>query len=146
MARKPQRIGSLRESVRIETRASLTSSGDAVEWDDFTALQFDEGEDVEFDELLVGDGRGNFRGGWSMLGTRRCEVRELRGDEVVLASKLEGRALCYVVMRADDITRAINTDCRLVDVETGRVLNVRHAPPPGRDRFVSLLCESGVAV
>lgn len=146
MARAAQRIGSLRDRVRIERRSLIGSAADPIKFDDGAPLAWDDSDPIEADELLDGDGRGNFLGGWSFVGSRRCEMRELRGDEVVIASKLEGREVCYVVMRADDLTRSITTDFRLVDVETGRVLNVRYTPPPGRDRFVSLLCESGAAV
>lgn len=145
MARAAQRIGSLRDRVSIERRAALTGGFESVAWDEGDELQYDDGGAIQWDEEVFGDGRGNTLGDWFALGSRRCEIREVRGDEVVLSAKLQGRAVCLVIMRVDDLTRTIGADCRLVDTASGRVLNVRYAPPPGRDRFLSLLCEAGVA-
>lgn len=108
-------------------------------------------ERVRFERrTTASDGAGNVMGGWERIGpaVNRAQINELRGDETVLAAKLQGHALCVVVIRASELSRSLTTDDRIVQLigATGeRVLNIRHAPQIERGLFRSLICEDGVA-
>lgn len=91
------------------------------------------------------DGAGNRLTEWRHVGDFRAQIRELRGDETVQAAKLQGRGTCLVILRSSTVTRSITTDDRIIDLSCDRSLNVRHAPPPGRSGYITLLCEDGVA-
>lgn len=131
----------LADRVRLERQGLSVET--APTWDD-TEQTWEQPDDWEPD---VGDNAGNVITDWFPVGnTLRCEIRELGGDEVVQAGKLEGRGTCVVIVRSSRVTRSITTDDRLIDLATNRVLNVRHAPPPGRGQYIGITCEYGVAV
>lgn len=93
----------------------------------------------------VDDGAGNELGEFREVATLRAEIRELRGDEAVLAGKLQGRGTCLIIVRTSTLTKLITAEDRLVDLAGDRILNVRYTQPPGRGGYITLLCESGVA-
>lgn len=118
-SRGVQRIGALRDRIRIERR----------------------------DVAAIGDGAGNVLENWFPVtgGRIKAQIQELAGDETVLAAKMQGHAMCLVMVRASSVTRSITPDDRIIDITNNRALNVRQAPPPDRRNYIALLCESGVA-
>lgn len=146
-------MGALTNRVRIERRGDLVTS-DAVEWDEGGDVENDDGGSVDFVEAGPGDGYGNASGDWRRIGpaqSLRCEIRELRlgADEAVISEKLQGVQPCLVMIRNSRFARSIRVEDRIVELLDGggeRVINIRTAPPPGRnDRYITLFCESGVA-
>lgn len=96
------------------------------------------------------DGAGNFEQAWAVIGPARplrAELREVPqgSEEAVIAGALRGVARATVTVRASAFTRSITTNDRFRVAGTDRVLNIRHAPPPGRERHIAFGCESGVA-
>lgn len=92
------------------------------------------------------DGAGNSQERWEKMGAIiRAHIAEGGGGEAVMAAKLQGRQTCTVTVRASQLTRAITPNDRLIDVANNRPLKIRHAPPPGREGYIAMLCEAGVA-
>jgi len=145
---RPQRLPNLNDRVLVERRRDLMDDNPDAAWDDGEALSFDEGDVVEFDETQLGDGAGNFEGDWVGIGPAvlRCEITELMqgSGEEAIAAKLRGVERCTVAVRVSNFTRQITTDDRFRIPGTNRVLNIRHAPPPGRSNFITFTCEAGV--
>jgi hypothetical protein len=135
--------------VRVERRRELVSV-ESSDWDgDGEAWGDDSGTWDDPDQLQEGDGAGNWEGDWVGIGpaTLRCEIVELSfgAGEQVIADKLRGVERCTVEVRASKFTRQITVDDRFRIPNTDRVLNIRHAPPPGRAGFIRFTCEAGVA-
>lgn len=144
----------LTDRVRVERRGAITENSDVVQFDEGDAVEFETNDPVEFAGGDPGDGYGNAEDTWGRIGPAaplRCEIRELRAGagEVVEAEKLAGLQPCLVLIRNSAFARSIRVEDRLVEYLNGggeRILNIRAAYPPTRDaRFITLLCESGVA-
>ena len=84
---------------------------------------------------------------WTDQGDRWASFDFMRAGEAVIAGRLEGRVATIVRLRADELSRQIGSDWRLIDRATGIVYAVRSVnPDPEGDRaWVDLLAESGVA-
>lgn len=75
-----------------------------------------------------------------------AEIRPLRGDEGVEASKIEARGLFEVKVRQSSRTLQIAASDRIKDARTGQLMNVRYIENPDiRGKFLKIVCESGVA-
>lgn len=138
----------LRDRVRFERRGVLTTS-DGRTWDEIGERWLETADDWDPSDDAPGDGAGNTQGDFQQFGpTMRAQVNELRGGESVIAAKLQGTSLCYVVVRSSRFTRQITADDRIVQLLPGggeRVLNIRNAPTTRGGGFISMLCEDGVA-
>jgi hypothetical protein len=146
---RPQRPPNLNDRVRVERRADLIDANEDILWDEGDTLEHDDETPIQSDEETIGDGAGNFEGDWVGIGPAvlRCEITELgfgSGEEVI-AGKLRGVENCTVEVRVSKFTRQLTTDDRFRIPNSDRVLNIRHAPPPGRTNFIKFTCEAGVA-
>ncbi|MGE0828946.1 MAG: head-tail adaptor protein [Hyphomonadaceae bacterium] len=121
MASAVQRIGALRDRVRIERRAA-----DAA-----------------------GDGAGNFEGAWApLLESRAAGIQARRGGEQVVAGRLAGIAVFDIWLRFDADSLKIMPGDRVVDArDESRIFNIRFAESidDGRKRRILLQCEMGAA-
>lgn len=147
MPRQP-RTPNLNDRVRVERRRDLLDANEEILWDDGDTLEHDDDTPIQADEETIGDGVGNYEGDWIGIGPAilRCELTELTfgSTEEVIAGKLRGVETCTVEVRVSRFTRQITTDDRFRIPNTDRVLNIRHAPPPGRSNFIKFTCEAGV--
>jgi len=139
----------LRDRVRVERRAERIAS-DGQTWNELDARWLEEVDDFDPSDDLPGDGAGNMLDNFVRIGPPdiRCDVRELEGGEVVQAGKLQGTSTCVVMLRVSGFVKMLGTDDRFIQLMPGggeRVLNIKHAPPPGRSEYRSFLCEDGVA-
>jgi hypothetical protein len=73
------------------------------------------------------------------------EFIHLRGGETVLASRLQGRHVQVIRVRATALPQPVDSDWRVTDVVTGVAFNIRDVTVSEDRRSVDLLCESGVA-
>lgn len=101
---------------------------------------------VAFDKRIDGDdGYGNVVSGWAEQFQCRAAFRHLRGGETVIASRLQGTHIQVITVRSSSQTRAITPDWRVRDVRTGDVFNIRDVTHETDRKWISLLCEKGVA-
>ena len=140
MASVIPRIGDLRESVRIERRATTTETT----FDDDAPY----GDDAPHYGEAVDDGLGNVEGHWTTLvPARPAKISPRRGGEDVQAARLSGREPFDVWLRRDPLSAAIAVGDRVVDArDETRVFNIRWVGNlDERGRFLVLQCEAGVA-
>lgn len=95
------------------------------------------------------DGYGNTTSGWKATPefiVSAAVVPKL-GGETVMAGRLQGHNLVNVHIRSSEQTREIGTDWKAKNERSGVEYNIRSViNPDKRDRFLELLCESGVAI
>lgn len=89
---------------------------------------------------------GNTVAEWSDQGTVWAEYIHLRGSEAVLTGRLQGRHTQVIRLRASSLTRQIQTDWRVTDARSGTEFAVRDVTIEPDRAWISILCESGVAV
>lgn len=139
----------LNDRVSVERRSDLIDAHEDIQWDDGDELEQDDETPVQTDEETIGDGAGNFEGDWVGIGPAvlRCELKQMEfgSEEAMVAGKLRGVERCTVTVRVSKFTRSITTEDRFRVPGADRVLNIRHAPPPGRSNFMTFTCEAGVA-
>lgn len=139
--------GSLTRRIRIERRALAGETQDGLTWGDGEAVEDGAGDEVAWSPPVEGDGAGNIMGEWFTLAEVRADIRELRGDESVLADKLTGTGLVLIVLRANRVTKTVSTNDRIIDLGySERVLNIRRVLLEARSLYLTLICEAGVAV
>lgn len=90
------------------------------------------------------NGQGGTISGWQERTVVWANFRFLRGGEVVQSARLEGRQPVVVTIRASTETKAITPEWRMRDTRTGTIYAIHTCPPPGREGFIELTCESGV--
>lgn len=93
----------------------------------------------------VDDGAGNTVGDFATQFSIRAAFAHLRGGEAVIASRLENKHPVIITVRASSQTRQINSDWRLVDARDGTAWAVRDVTHETDRKWISLLCERGVA-
>lgn len=91
------------------------------------------------------DGYGNTVSDFATQFTVRAAFAHLRGGEAVIASRLENKHPVIITVRASSQTRQINSDWRLVDARDGTAWAVRDVTHETDRKWISLLCERGVA-
>jgi head-tail adaptor len=101
---------------------------------------------IAFDERIdIDDGAGNTTGAFVERFRRYGAFLALKGTEVVMASRLEGKQPYVVTVRLDERTRAVTPDWRIRDVRTGVAYAITtHVPRPRKD-YIDLTCIEGVA-
>jgi hypothetical protein len=94
----------------------------------------------------VDDGYGNMISGpWTERFVQQAETIFLKGDEQVMASRLEGRQPVMLRLRINKATRSVHTDWRAHDKRRDIYFAIRAlAVTPGRD-FIEITAEAGVS-
>lgn len=114
---------------------------------------------VAFDARVVtDDGAGNREGDFVQQFERQAGFTFLRGTELVIAARLEGRQPIVVRIRACSQTRQIDTGWRMRDLRdgewigsggdaywSGSIYAVRSVIPTEDRQFIDVTVESGVA-
>lgn len=75
----------------------------------------------------------------------RAQFRHLRGNEEVLAARLQGTHIQVITIRSSTASLQITTDWRVVDQRNGDTFNIRDVTHETDRQFISLLCEKGIA-
>lgn len=88
---------------------------------------------------------GNTVDVWDEQFECRAEFRHLRGNEEILAARLQGTHIQVITVRSSTETRQITTDWRVVDKRTSEEFNIRDVTAETNRQFISLLCEKGIA-
>jgi head-tail adaptor len=94
------------------------------------------------------DGYGNtLTDTWSpVISAEPAEIRPARGGEAVEAGKIEARGLFDVRVRQSSRTLQIRASDRIKDARGSEIWNVRYIENRDmRGKFLTLVCESGVA-
>lgn len=148
MANAVQRIGALRDRVRVERRGRLTETEDDVLWDEGDDIEFAPGDDIDWTEAQAGDGAGNFETTWRpLLPARAARIAPRRGGEDVVAARLTGVDAYDIWVRRDEQTKAITVGDRVIDArDESRIFGVRFiANLDERGRYLLLQCTIGDA-
>lgn len=95
--------------------------------------------------VQIDDGAGNTVGAFATHFTVYAAYDHLRGGEAVIASRLENKHPVIITVRASSQTRQINSDWRLIDARDGTAWAVRDVTHETDRKWISLLCERGVA-
>lgn len=90
---------------------------------------------------------GNTIADWADQGTVAAQyIHRLGNSESVMASRLAGRHIQVIRVRASTLTRQVAPEWRITDARTGTEFNVRDVTPDPSRAFIDFLCESGVNV
>ena len=95
----------------------------------------------------VDDGWGGTApGDWAAQFERNACILLSKGGETVIAARLQSVQPALIIVRFDTETATITPTWRLIETRSGTVYNIRTAADmERRRRFITLLCESGVA-
>ena len=94
----------------------------------------------------VDDGYGNTYGQWVAQFERDACILPSKGGETVIASRLQEVQPALIIVRFDAETATITAEWRLIEVRSGTIYNIRtSADMERRGRFITMLCEAGVA-
>lgn len=148
MANAVQRIGALRDRIRVERRGRLTETEDDLRWDEGDDIEFAPGDDIDWTEGQAGDGAGNFETTWRpILSARAARIAPRRGGEDVVAGRLSGVDAYDIWVRRDEQTAKITVGDRVIDArDESRVFGVRFiANLDERGRYLLLQCTIGDA-
>jgi head-tail adaptor len=143
MAKGVQRIGDLRDRVRVERRGRLPTGQD-IDWDD-TEQNWEEGDAWLSDD---GDGAGNYETTWlPLIQSRRARIQATSGSEQVIAGRLAGVEAFDIWLRRDVETAKIRPGDRVIDArDEARIFNIRWAGSiDAHTQFVLLQCQAGAA-
>ena len=80
---------------------------------------------------------------WEDVAQRWARVVYLRGDETVIAGRLAGRNAVVISVRADQITKTVQTLWRIKG-QNGVVFNIRSIIPSEGGAWIDFTCETGV--
>lgn len=144
MADAVQRIGDLRDRVRVERKVRLPVGND-VDWEDNDDAWEQEDDAWSADD---GDGAGNYERGWrTLIESRSARIADTRGGEEVRAGRLAGVGSFDIWLRADVETKKITAGDRVIDARDGaRIFNIRWVGSlDSKGRFLLLQCQAGVA-
>jgi len=102
---------------------------------------------VAFDRpTVLSDGQGGQEDGWEEVHTCRAWIRNLRGGESVIHSRLQGVQPVVVFIRQCDAADVIDTDFKMRDVRKGQEYNIRTIVLSDNRRYYELTAERGVTV
>ncbi|MFJ5486194.1 phage head closure protein [Hansschlegelia beijingensis] len=95
----------------------------------------------------VDDGWGGVGlGDWVPQFERNACILLSKGGETVIAARLQSVQPALIIVRYDAQTAAITAAWRLIETRSGTVYNIRTvADMERRGRFITMLCEAGVA-
>lgn len=94
----------------------------------------------------VDDGYGGVTDQWVVQFERDACILLSKGGETVIASRLQSIQPALIIVRFDAETATITADWRLIETRSGTMYNIRtSADMERRGRFITMLCESGVA-
>lgn len=92
------------------------------------------------------DGYGNVRGSWTLQFTAWARVTPLKGNETVVAERLQGNQPVVIRVRFSDQAFRIAPDWRARDARTGCTYNITAAANMDeKRRFIDVLAVSGGA-
>lgn len=86
-------------------------------------------------------------GPWATVEVRRAEIINLRGGEGVQAQRLQGLQPVVVAVRADTLTRSVDTAWRAVNERTAQVYDITSVTETNDRAWVEILgvAKSGAA-
>ncbi|MCD1620959.1 phage head closure protein [Salipiger manganoxidans] len=94
----------------------------------------------------VDDGYGNTVGMWVAQFERDACILPSKGGETVIAVRLQEVQPALIIVRFDAETATITAEWRLIETRSGSIYNIRTAADmERRRRFITMLCEAGVA-
>src|SRR5690606_29427747 len=94
----------------------------------------------------IDDGYGGVVGQWVTQFERDACILLSKGGETVIAARLQSVQPALIIVRFDTETATITPTWRLIETRSGTVYNIRTAADmERRRRFITLLCEPGVA-
>lgn len=96
------------------------------------------------------DAYGVTTGAWQNQFTVRARIWPRLGGETVIASRLQGTQPVTITVRQSSQTSLVGTDWKAINERTGVQYAVRSIVDPDErnadhDRYLDLLCETGVA-
>ena len=99
----------------------------------------------------VADEFGNVSTGWQDMFTVSANFTPRLGGEQVDAARLAGRQPVVIRVRQSPDTRAIRTDWKATNVQTGTEYNIRTAVDPHEGdeqhgKWIDMMAEAGIAV
>ncbi len=101
-------------------------------------------ERVAFDQKAQSDTvYGIAAGDWEEQFREPARIRYLVGSEPVIAQRLQGIQPAVITVRANHLTRAVDSGWRIRDVRTGKPFNIRSITPDEINAYIDLLCETG---
>lgn len=101
-------------------------------------------DSVAFDRETSGDdGYGNTVSGFAEQFTVSARIRYLRGQEPVIAQRLQGVQPAVITVRASSQTRQIDASWRARNARSGEAFNVKAVTPSDDRQWIDLLCEAG---
>lgn len=101
---------------------------------------------VRFEQPVAqSDGAGGQQNGFAELMVCAANVQVQRGGETVMAGRLAGKNAAVISVRLGGQQKNVTTECRVVDVRSGEIFNIRSKIVSADRRWVDYLCESGVA-
>lgn len=94
----------------------------------------------------VDDGYGGTGSQWVPKFERNACILLSKGGETVIAARLQSIQPALIILRYDVETATITAAWRLIETRSGTAYNIRTvADMERRSRFITMLCESGVA-
>lgn len=90
------------------------------------------------------DGFGNTLAAFSDQFTVAASIVPMRGDEQILAARLQGVRAVTITVRQSSNADQITAEWRVVDARSGEIYNIRSVEPDVRNRRIAMLCELGV--
>ena len=99
----------------------------------------------------VQDEYGNVSTGWLDRFTVAAQISPRLGGETIDAARLAGRQPVVIRVRNSIDTRAIRTDWKATNVDTGTEYNIRTAVDPDEGgvehgKWIDMMAEAGVAI
>lgn len=94
----------------------------------------------------IDDGYGGVVGQWVTQFERNACILLSKGGETVIAARLQSIQPALIIVRHDAETATITAAWRLIETRSGTIYNIRtSADMERRRRFITMLCEAGVA-
>ncbi len=95
--------------------------------------------------IQLDDGYGNITGDWQEQFRAATGLAPLKGGEVVLAARLEGRQPYIATIRYSTSAALVTTDWRCRDVRTGATYAVTTHVPRARKDYIDMIVTEGIA-
>lgn len=92
------------------------------------------------------DAGGIISGSWTERFRRLVAIDNARGNEAVIAQRLQGVNPVTIRVRMSTATRGVTSAWRIRHVLSGEYYNIRSVIPKPDREWLDLFCENGVAV